>query len=111
MKLLAVLAPLLLSFTAFAENPPELSAKAAVEIADQTLASRHLGPNVFIQSVTFQSTALLGGKRTWLVQWSGFVEGSKAGTREIGLQIGMDGHVVHVIKEPGAGPATGSKPR
>ena len=110
MKSLAVVIPLLFTFTALAENPPEISAKAVVEIADQTLATRHLAPQIFIQSLSFQSTALLGGKRTWFVQWSGFVEGSKPGTREVGLQIGMDGHVVHVIKEPGS-PTTGTKPR
>ncbi len=110
MKLLVALVPLVLTLTAMADTPPELPAKSAVEIAEQTLASRKLGPNVFIQAVSFQSTALLGGKRTWFVQWSGFVEGSKPGTREIGLQIGMDGHVIHVIKEPGSGP-TGSRPR
>ncbi len=108
MKPLVFLIPLLLTFTALAEPPPELSAKAALQLAEQSLESRGLG--VFIQAVTFQSTALLGGKRTWYVQWSGYVEGAKAGTRETGLQIGMDGHVVHVIKEPGSGP-TGSRPR
>jgi hypothetical protein len=110
MKPLAVLIPLLLTCSALAETPPELSARDVVQIADQSLTSRGLAPKVFIQTVTFQSTALLGGKRTWYVQWSGFVEGSKAGTRETGLQVGMDGHVIHVIKEPGSGP-TGSRPR
>ena len=111
MKPLAVLVPLLLfTLSAFAENPPELSAKAAVDLAQKTLDERHLGPNVFIQGLTFQNTALLGGKRTWYVQWSGFVEGTKPGTREVGLQIGMDGHVVHIVKEPGT-PIQGVKPR
>ena len=108
--LAAVLLAFLLTFSAKAEAPPELSAKEAVQIADQALKARNLGQKVFIQSVTFQNTALLGGKRTWFVLWSGFVEGTKAGTRETGLQIGMDGHVVHVINEPGSGTPS-SRPR
>lgn len=111
MKSLAVLLLLLsVSVSALAENPPELSAKAAVEIADKSLAERNLAPKVFIQSVAIQSTALLGGKRTWYVQWSGFVQGTKPGTHEVGLQIGMDGHVVHVVKDTAVVPA-GSKSR
>jgi hypothetical protein len=85
---------------------PAVSAKRAVELAEEALAAKNAGENVFIQSVALQRTSVISGKTVWTVSWSENITGAKPGSVEVGLEIGMDGSVVHLVK----GRATGSKP-
>jgi hypothetical protein len=85
---------------------PAVSAKRAVELAEEALASKNAGEKVFIQSLALQRTSLITGKTVWTVSWSENIPGSKPGSVEVGLEIGMDGSVVHLIK----GRATAGKP-
>jgi hypothetical protein len=75
---------------------PAVSAKQAVDLA------KNAGDKVFIQSLVLQRTSMISGKTVWTVSWSENLEGSKPGSIEVGLEIGMDGAVVHLIKGRGA---------
>jgi hypothetical protein len=81
---------------------PAVSAKRAVELAEEALAAKNAGDSVFIQSLSLQRSSLLSGKPVWTVSWSENIQGSKPGSVEVGLEIGMDGSVVHLIKGRGA---------
>jgi hypothetical protein len=85
---------------------PAISAKRAVELAEEALAAKNAGDKVFIQSVALQRTSVISGKTVWTVSWSENIPGSKPGSVEVGLEIGMDGSVVHLIK----GRAPAAKP-
>ena len=90
-----------------AQAGPAISAKRAVELAEEALAAKNAGDNVFVQSVALQKTSLITGKMVWTVAWSENIEGSKPGSVEVGLEIGMDGSVAHLIK----GRSTPGKPQ
>jgi len=84
-----------------AEGAPQISAKEALRLAEEALAPKNPSGSVYISSLVLQQTAMVSGKRVWTVQWSESVEGSKAGSKEVGLEIGMNGSVVHLIKGRG----------
>lgn len=87
---------------------PAITAKRAVELAEEALAAKNAGDSVFIQSIALQRTSLItSGKLVWTVSWSENIAGSKPGSVEVGLEIGMDGSVAHLIK----GRATPGKPQ
>lgn len=81
---------------------PELSAKRAIELAEETLVAKNVSDKIFVQAVALQKTSLLNGKTVWTISWSENLPGSKTGSVEVGLEIGMDGSVVHLIKGRGA---------
>jgi hypothetical protein len=84
-----------------AGEAPTLSAKRAVEIAEQALAEKGAGSQVHIQSLVLQETTRVGGKTSWTVTWSTPLPASNRNKNEVGIEIGMDGSVVHLIKSPG----------
>jgi hypothetical protein len=88
----------LFSLQSLAVAGPAVSAKRAVELAEEALAAKNAGENVFIQSMSLQRTSLLTGKTVWTISWSENIPGSKPGSVEVGLEIGMDGSVVHLVK-------------
>jgi hypothetical protein len=92
---------LLPTISARADTAPAISAKQALQLAEEALAPKNTGGGVYVSSISLQPTAVLGGKRVWTVMWSESVEGSRPGTKELGLEIHMDGAVVHLIKGRG----------
>ncbi|HEV7403191.1 MAG TPA: hypothetical protein VGO11_09705 [Chthoniobacteraceae bacterium] len=90
-----------------AQAGPAISAKRALELAEEALAAKNAGDNVFIQSVALQRTSLVSGKPVWTVSWSENLPASKPGSVEVGVEIRMDGSVVHLVKgraAPGKAP-------
>ena len=90
-----------------AHAEPAVSAKQALQLAEDALASKN-APGVYLQSLTLVKTSLFTGKMVWTVNWSDNVPGSKPDTKEVGLEIGMDGSVTHLVK--GRGPAAKPQP-
>ena len=78
---------------------PALSIEEAISIAHKSLKERGLDDSHYVASATLASAAVLGSKYHWSVRWS---ESIPRGDRkkEIGVDIGMDGSVVHVVKAP-----------
>jgi hypothetical protein len=93
---LALLATVTLSVAA--DSAPALSIERATQLAKEALAGKG-GPDVFIQSIALEHTSILGGQQVWIVKWSSSVPAVRKGGREWGLQIGMDGKVVHLVKD------------
>jgi hypothetical protein len=98
----AAAAILLLSLAAPAfAAPPALPIRKAVELAEEALAAKGKQNEVYIKSISLERASLLSGGQNWIVAWSGSVPGVKPGSKEYGLEINMQGDVVHLIKVPG----------
>lgn len=98
----ALAAALLLSLAARAfAAPPALPIRKAVELAEEALAAKGKQNEVYVKSVSLERASLLSGGTNWIVAWSGSVPGVKPGSKEYGLEINMQGDVVHLIKVPG----------
>ncbi len=83
------------AFSRAAGEAPALSAEKAAKIAADYLAQEKAGPG-HIVSVVLESSAIVGGTRSWMVRWSAplRVEGSN----EVGLRVKMDGSVARVVE-------------
>jgi hypothetical protein len=83
----------------------------ALDLGQKTLAEKGMANQAYIKSIELQQTAAFGGKQVWYVQWSEPIPASKPGKKEVGIEISMDGSVVHMIKGPGTPPAQKHGPR
>ena len=79
---------------------PALNARQALTLAEKALADKGMAGQVYIKSLALTRPTLSSNDR-WQVAWSSAIEGSKPGSREVGLEISMAGDVVHLIKGRG----------
>jgi hypothetical protein len=92
----AVLGALAFLPAAHAEDAPRIDALRVAKIATDYLASA--GRNApHIVSIALEKDALLRGKTSWVVRWSGpvFADGNK----EVGMRVSLDGSVSYLIDE------------
>jgi len=69
MKRAFLFASLLAIHTSFAADaPPPVSAKQAISIAEQSLATRGLEKELFVASVTLERESVLKAKSFWFVK-------------------------------------------
>lgn len=80
---------------------PALSIHEALKIADGILQAKGVADQTFVQSITLQPTAILGGETVWYVEWDASIPSAKEGKRTVGIEIHMDGRVVHVVNARG----------
>lgn len=95
---LAILSIAFIPALAKADSAPVLPIEKAVELAKEALANKQVS-GIYIQSIALQRTSLIGGKLAWIVKWSGTVPGVKSGEREWGLEIAMNGDVLHMVRD------------
>ena len=88
-----------------AGNAP-VSARQAVDIAQEQLDLRGLQSSIQIESVVLQAATVLGSTRVWTVLWSRSVS-ADSGKLEVGVEVDMNGRVVRLVKKT-AGGAKGS---
>ncbi len=86
--------------SAFAGEAPAISPKHALELAEQALAEKGAAGEVYVQSLALEHTSLLEKKMVWSVTWSHSLPGSTAQKKEVGIEIHMDGSIVHLVKGP-----------
>ncbi len=85
-----------------ADSPPSVSASEAIRIAEDSLAHRNLGKDLYILSVTLQRDSILSRNSFWFVKWSHSIPASNPKNREVGIKVKMDGTATILVKEPGA---------
>ena len=76
-----------------------LPIETALGVAQKDLKDRGLAGQVSIVSLSLESGAIVGGKSYWFARWSQSIDIGEQ-RRESGLQINMDGSVVHLVKAP-----------
>ncbi|MEA3189387.1 MAG: hypothetical protein QOD99_3217 [Chthoniobacter sp.] len=84
----------------FAADRPAISARQALEIAENDLTSRNLTPKLYVVSLSLERPSMFGGATYWMAKWSEAIPASKPENREIGLKVKMDGTPVRLVKEP-----------
>lgn len=89
------------AFSAKAGNAA-VSARQAVDIAQEQLDLRGLQSSIQIESVMLQSATVLGSRRVWTVLWSRPVS-SDSGKFEVGVEVDMNGKVVRLVKKTASG--------
>jgi hypothetical protein len=82
-------------------GPPSLPIKKAVDLAHEALAAKGKQNDVWIRSIELQRPTVTSAHPIWVVTWSGTVPGVKEGSKETGLEIDMEGKVVHLVKGSG----------
>ena len=82
------------TFSCMAADAPAIGVEKAAKIGADYLAGQKAGGN-YIVSVTLESTALVGGTRSWMVRWAAPLRAD--GNNEIGLRVKMDGSVARVV--------------
>jgi len=83
-------------------NPPPITARQALDIAEKNLAERGLDKKLYVVGVTLERTSMFSEKAYWLVKWSEPIPASNPSNREVGIKVNMDGSAVRLVKEPGA---------
>jgi hypothetical protein len=80
-----------------------VSARKAIDLAQEQLDLRGLQSTVQIESVVLQSVTILGASRVWTVLWSQPIS-SDSGKFEVGVEVDMNGKLVRLVKKtaPGA---------
>ena len=78
---------------------PALSIEKAVALAQGNLKERGLDREIHVVALTLEPTSLLRSRFHWFARWSSSIPREDR-KREIGLQINMDGRLVHVLKAP-----------
>lgn len=78
---------------------PALGIDAAVAIARKSLSERGLDGSHHIVSASLARSTVVGSKTHWAVRWSESIPREDR-KKEIGIDIAMDGAVVHVVKAP-----------
>jgi hypothetical protein len=79
--------------------PPALSIHQAVDLARNSLHERGLEGDVYVVAATLEAENMTRSKSHWYVRWSRSIPREDR-KQEIGLQINMDGSVIHLIKAP-----------
>lgn len=102
MKQIAAFVILLFTAAAFADDAPPVTAKQAVDLADQSLTDRGLRSTIYIESVSIQRVSMFSGKNYWFVKWSHPIPAINPKNREVGMKVNMDGTCARLVKEPGA---------
>ena len=70
MKTIVALAVLLFAGSVLADTPPPVTARQALDLAEQNMKDRGIGNEVWIESVTLVHEAILHGDTYWFVKWS-----------------------------------------
>jgi hypothetical protein len=83
----------------------KVSARMAVDLAQEQLDVRGLQESVQVESLVLKSPSLLAGSQVWTVLWSKPVA-TETGKLETGVEIDMSGRVVRLVKKMAA-PAKG----
>lgn len=83
-----------------ADAQPAVSAKQALQIAEEALTEKGVADSVYVASLALQTPSVVSRKAVWTVLWSSLVPAVREGSWESGLQISMDGSVVHLVKKP-----------
>lgn len=98
--LVALLALFLVSFSAFAEEPPKpaISARQALDAAENYIKERGLQGDIYVESVTLTRSSMFGGETYWFVKWSHPLVASDPAKREVGIKMRMDGSVTRLVK-------------
>jgi hypothetical protein len=94
----ALVASSAMTLAAFAA--PAVGIDKAVELAQQSLRERGFADRVYIVSATLERDSVMSAKRHWFVRWSESLPRAER-KREIGVEVGMDGSVVILVKAPG----------
>ena len=76
---------------------PELPAERAVKLAQDDLKGRGFSEQYHIASLVLQKRDVRGSGFYWAVNWSSAIP-LTAEKKELGLQIGMDGSLVRVVR-------------
>ncbi len=79
-------------------EPPLISVRQAIELAQEQLDIRGLTDSVYIESVTLKSPTVMGGPKHWTVLWSRSVPVGK-GMIEVGAEVDMQSKVVRLLKK------------
>ena len=79
-----------------------VSARQAIDLAQEQLDLRGLQTTVEIESVVLQAATILGDSRVWTILWSRPFS-SDSGKFEVGVEVDMNGKVVRLIKKTGRG--------
>ncbi len=82
---------------------PAISAREALDLAQEQLDMRGLQKSVYVESIALKSASLLGAQRVWTVLWSEKLQ-ADGGLVEIGAEVDMKGRVVRLVKKPATGP-------
>ena len=89
------LAAIAVTTVAPAGEVPRIDAVQAAKIATDYL--RTLGPGApYIVSVTFDKSALVSGKSSWVARWSNAIIAD--GSRELGLRVNQDGSTARLVE-------------
>jgi hypothetical protein len=88
------------ALTLAAVAAPAVTIDKAVALAQQSLRERGLADRVYIASATLERDSMLSAKNHWFVRWSESLPRPER-KREIGVEVGMDGSVVILVKAPG----------
>ena len=95
---LALLATIAIPLAALAA--PAVGIDQAVALAQQSLRERGLADRVHIVSATLERDSMMSAKKHWFVRWSESIPRAER-KREVGVEVGMDGSVVILVKAPG----------
>lgn len=90
-----------LALPAFADNPPKLSARQALDAAQKTITDRGLDKEIYIASVSLTTATFLGGETFWVVKYSHPIPAEKPNQHETGIKVRMDGTVTRLVKTLG----------
>jgi hypothetical protein len=81
-------------------EPPAVTARQALDIAEQSLRDRGLDHRLHVVSVALEKSSLMSGKAFWFVKWSEPIPASDPKNREVGVKVAMDGTATRLVKEP-----------
>lgn len=81
-------------------EPPSVTLREALNIAEKNLAERGLDKKLYVAGVTLERASMFNGKAYWFVKWSDVIPASNRNNREIGIKVNMDGTAVRLVKEP-----------
>jgi len=84
-----------------AHAEPAVSIRKALDLAEEALAAKGKKGEVYIESITWDRSSILSPKGVWVVSWSATIPGSKPGSKEVGIEINMQGEVLHLVNARG----------
>jgi hypothetical protein len=86
---------------------PAISIEEAVATAQRSLKERGFDGRYYLAGVTLERETFGGGTMHWFARWSAAIPRPNR-KKEIGLQIKMNGEVIHIVKAPPESPQTRS---